>query len=152
MSEQTLSGPWGLDAIRAYLHQARIPVRLAGVAPSGWPVVLSLWFLPESDAIWCSTACTAKIVSLIESNEKCGFEIASEEMPYRGVRGRARATIDPDRGKLVLQSLIDRYLENSKSPLARRLLSRADNEVAIKLEILRYQSWDFSTRMVDEAQ
>jgi hypothetical protein len=152
MSEQTLIGPWDLDAIRAYLHEARIPVRLAGVASSGWPVVLSLWFLPEFDAIWCATARTAKIVSLLEADGRCGFEVASEEMPYRGVRGQARATIHPDRSTIVLQSLIDRYLENRESPLAKWLLSRADNEVAIKLEILRYQSWDFSNRMANETQ
>jgi len=73
-------------------------------------------------------------------------------MPYRGVRGQARATIHPDRSTIVLQSLIDRYLENRESPLAKWLLSRADNEVAIKLEILRYQSWDFSNRMANETQ
>jgi len=152
MSEQTLSGPWSLDDIRVFLAQARIPARIAGIAPSGWPMVLSLWFLPEINVIWCASTQTAKIVSLIEANGRCGFEVASEKMPYRGVRGQARATLHPDRGKAVLQSLVDRYLGDSKSSLAHWLLSRADNEVAIRLEVLRYHSWDFSNRMAEESR
>ena len=81
MSEQTLSGPWSLDDIRVFLAQARIPARIAGIAPSGWPMVLSLWFLPEINVIWCASTQTAKIVSLIEANGRCGFEVASEKMP-----------------------------------------------------------------------
>lgn len=67
--------------------------------------------------------------------------------PYRGVRGQARATIDPKRGEAVLTDLIRRYLGNHETPFARWLLSRSRDEVALRIQPTRLASWDFTERM-----
>jgi hypothetical protein len=141
------AGPWSADAIEQYLRTAVLPVRLASIAADGSPVVLSLWYLYEDGAIWCATQRTARIIARLEREPRCGFEIAADSIPYRGVRGRARATIDVHRGATLLPRLLNRYLGGTDSPLAARLLARAEHEVAICLDHMRVSTWDFTERM-----
>lgn len=144
---EIISGPWSADTIERYLCTAVLPVRLASIAADGSPGVLSLWYLYEEGAIWCATQRTARIVARLEREPRCGFEIAADSIPYRGVRGRARATIDVHRGATLLPRLLNRYLGGTDSPLAVWLLARAGNEVAIRLDHLRVSTWDFTQRM-----
>jgi nitroimidazol reductase NimA-like FMN-containing flavoprotein (pyridoxamine 5'-phosphate oxidase superfamily) len=142
-----IGGPWTADAIETYLRSTVLPIRLASIAADGSPVVLSLWYLYEEGAIWCATQRTARIIGRLDREPRCGFEIAADSIPYRGVRGRAQASIDAQRGTRLLRRLIDRYLGGSASPLASWLLARAESEVAIRLDGMRVSSWDFTARM-----
>ena len=144
---EIIGGPWSMDAIERYLRTAVLPVRLASIAADGSPVVLSLWYLYEDGAIWCATQRTARIIARLEREPRCGFEIAADSIPYRGVRGRARATIDVHRGATLLSRLLNRYLGGTDSPLASWLLARAEHEVAIRLDHMRVSTWDFTGRM-----
>ncbi len=144
---QVIGGPWSGDEIERYLRTVVLPIRLASIAADGSPVVLSLWYLYEEGAIWCATQRTARIIARLEREPRCGFEIAADTTPYRGVRGRAQAAIDVQRGAIMLPRLIHRYLGGTDSPLASWLLARAENEVVIRLDHLRLSTWDFSARM-----
>lgn len=66
--------------------------------------------------------------------------------PYRGVRGQGRASLRREGGTL-LGELLDRYLGGGDSPLARRLLADAADEVAIRVVPTRLASWDYTERM-----
>lgn len=145
---EIIGGPWSADAIERYLRTAVPPVRLASIAADGSPVVLSLWYLFEEGSIWCATQRTSRIIARLEREPRCGFEIAADSIPYRGVRGRARATIDVHRGAILLPRLLKRYLGGTDSPLACWLLARAEHEVAIRLDDLRVSTWDFTDRMM----
>lgn len=135
--------PW----VHGYLDEARIPLRLACNTPSGWPTIVSLWFLPEGGRLWCATPARAHVARLLEADSRCGFEVAENQAPYRGVRGRGRAHLDPGRGEEVLRALVRRYLGDEDTPFARWLLSRDEPELAIAIEIERMTSWDFTRRM-----
>ncbi len=143
----TPKGPWKLSEIDAFLGDARVPVRVAVNGASGHPVLASLWFTRREGRLWCATRRDAHIHQLLEKDPRCGFEVSVEAPPYRGVRGTAVATLDPSRGELVLRELIDRYLGDATSKLARQLLARAEDEVAIGLEPRTLVSWDFTERM-----
>ena len=141
------SGPWTSAEAQSFLCATAIPLRLSAVSPSGFPIVVSLWFVSDKNVIWCATSKAAKVVRFLSANKKCGFEVAADQPPYRGLRGQARAKICPDRGQEILVRLIDRYLENREGRLARWLLARAEGEVAIRLDPIRIQSWDYTSRM-----
>jgi hypothetical protein len=130
-----------------FLEDAVIPVRLAAVMPSQWPVIVSLWFVPLEGSLWCATQGTAKIVEYLKSDPRCAFEVAPEEPPYRGVRGRATATLHPVRGEEVLKILLRRYLGGIDSPLARTLLAKSATEVAVEIRPASVTSWDYRARM-----
>lgn len=137
------------EDVAAYLDEMRIPLRLAVLTQSGWPVVLSLWYVLIDGVLWCATQDTARVVRYLRREPRCGFEVASEQPPYRGVRGQGRATVSPERGEEILGILLDRYLGGKGSSLARRLLARADREVAIGVTPTRVHTWDYTERMRD---
>ena len=146
---KVLAGPWSTNTIEQYLRDTVVPIRLASMEPGGCPVVLSLWYLYAEGAIWCATQRTAHVVKRLEREPRCGFEIAADRLPYRGIRGRAESTIDLGSGATILTRLIKRYLGGTESQLATRLLARAESEVALRLDALRVSTWDFTERMAE---
>jgi nitroimidazol reductase NimA-like FMN-containing flavoprotein (pyridoxamine 5'-phosphate oxidase superfamily) len=133
--------------VAQYLKEMRIPLRLAAVTESGWPLVLSLWYVLDDAKLWCATQNTAKIVRYLEADSRCAFEVASEQPPYRGVRGQGRARLSSERGEQVLDILLDRYLGRRDSPLAQRLLAKRNTEVAIEITPVTLFVWDYTDRM-----
>ena len=140
------SGPWDLAAIESFLAETVIPVRIASAGRTS-PLVQSLWFLFEDDAIWCCTQREAVLTRRVLADPRCGFEVSGDQPPYRGVRGTAKAELLPDRAADVLPRLIQRYLGETPNQLADWLLSRLDREVAIRLHDLRVTTFDFTERM-----
>ncbi len=125
----------------------RVPLRLACRNRDGWPVLASLWFLPEGGRLWCATPASAQVVRWLEAEPRCGFEVSTNDVPYRGVRGRAVAQLDASRGDEILRRLVARYLGSEETPFARWLLSRGLPEMAISLAPESVTRWDFSRRM-----
>jgi len=130
-----------------YLEEAQIPLSLACVTHSGWPMVLSLWYMYSEGRLWCATQKTAKVVEYLRREPRCAFEVAGEAPPYHGVRGQGIPTLNEKRGKEFLERLLWRYLKGIQSPLAKQLLSRSENEVAIEIEPTNMFVWDYSKRM-----
>jgi nitroimidazol reductase NimA-like FMN-containing flavoprotein (pyridoxamine 5'-phosphate oxidase superfamily) len=157
MSEQELSrvirsnSAWSAEQVGQFLQAQRIPLRLACSTADGTPMVCSLWYLYQDGALWCATQQSARVVSYLEDHPQCGFEVAPESMPYRGVRGQGRASISPARGLAVLEQLVDRYLGGRESDFAHWLLARGDREVAIRIAPAWLTSWDFAPRMARAA-
>ncbi len=134
-------------SLAQYYEETRIPLRLSCLSPSGWPVVLSLWYLFENDTLYCATPQNAKVVDFLLAEPRCSFEVASDAPPYCGVRGRAMATINERRGVEILERLLVRYVGDLNAPLAKNLLNRNVVEVAIQLVPQTVYTWNFSKRM-----
>lgn len=132
--------------MESYLLHATIPIRL-GTAGSTGPIVQSMWFDYQDGRIWCSTQSDAVIVRRLRRDPRVGYEVAPDNPPYHGVRGRATADIVPDVSGDVLDRLIAKYLDDPQSGLARWLRSRAATEVSLRLTPVTMRSWDYSSRM-----
>lgn len=130
-----------------YLEEAPIPLSLACVTESGWPMVVSLWYKYSEGKLWCATQRTAKVVEYLRHEPRCAFEVATEAPPYRGVRGQGMAIVNEERGKEILDTLLIRYLKGTQSPLAKQLLSRSEKEVAIEIAPKNLFAWNYSERM-----
>lgn len=139
------SGPWSETEVRTFLTASVIPVRLASMGT--FPMVQSLWFLPDGLELWCATQADSVLARRLRADGRCGFEVSADEPPYRGVRGSGQATLLPDAAADILPRLIDRYAVADDSPLATWLLSRIDTEVAVRISPRTLASWDYSPRM-----
>ena len=142
-----LSGPWDAEAVADHLDRSTIPLRLSAVAPSGWPVVLSLWFVRDGGELLCATQRSASIVQALTASPRCAFEVAGDTPPYHGVRGRARVMVEPDEELAVLTRLAQRYLGGTDGAFARWLLGRPTPEVVLRLDPVSVASWDYRSRM-----
>ncbi len=138
---------WNSRQVESFLNDTRVPMRIACVAGDGYPAVCSLWFFYEDGHLWAATHRNAYIVRLLRKNARVGFEIATNEVPYRGVRGKADVSLHQGEGGPVLARLIDRYLSGTNPQLADWLMSRADEEYALCLSPVTVNSWDYSGRM-----
>ena len=133
-------------AVKSYLDSAVIPIRVATQGPS-WPLVQSLWFLFDGSALWCCTQHDSVVAKRLRKVPRCAFEVAGDDPPYQGVRGRGIASLDPEPAGDLLERLIRRYLADPHSSLANWLRARVPNEVAIRIDTLAVSSWDYSSRM-----
>ena len=144
-------GTWDEERIGAHLEQTVVPLRLASATPDGCPLVVSLWFLWRDGALWCATQRSSRVASCVAREPRCGFEVAGDAPPYRGVRGQGRAEIVAEPAEAILRALLRRYRGTEDDPLGRRLLSRLDGEVAIRIAPRWITSWDFTSRMSPDA-
>jgi len=140
-------GPWSTDQVAAFLAESVIPVRIGVDAGPGGPLVLSVWFVPDGLELIGATRPTSTLVRCLERRPECGFEVAADAPPYRGVRGRARVELDRVGGAATLDRLLGRYLGGMDSPLADRLRAAAADEVGFRLRPASLTSWDYRDRM-----
>mgnify|MGYP002281657110 FL=1 len=157
------TGPWDRDRVDEFLAAARIPVRLGCRTPSDRPWIVSLWFAWDPDAgterdaegdpadppgaIRCATSASADLVEFVEHDPEVSFDVSTNDPPYKGVRGRGRATVVPDEDKRLLRSLLEKYLGGTDNPTADRLLRPDREEVEIRIDVERLHAWDYSGRM-----
>jgi uncharacterized pyridoxamine 5'-phosphate oxidase family protein len=129
------------------LLQKVIPIHFSCITSAGWPIVLSLWYIEKGGKIYCATKKDAKVIQYLKENPKCAFEISPDKPPYMGLRGRGHVTLREDIASEILESLIDRYLGNRNSKLAKLLLSQSSEELAIEITPAKLFSWDYTKRM-----
>ncbi|MFT7689166.1 MAG: hypothetical protein ACI9FB_004534, partial [Candidatus Azotimanducaceae bacterium] len=90
---------------------------------------------------------SSQLVKLLSKNAKCAFEVAPNDPPYKGVRGRGEVTLTRDGVDETLHTLISRYLGDSNNSLAKWLLSRAEQEYVLEIKPTWITSWDYGHRM-----
>ncbi|QCC46558.1 pyridoxamine 5'-phosphate oxidase family protein [Halobellus limi] len=97
----------------------------------------------------CATGADAAVVEYLRNDPEVAFEVSTNEPPYKGVRGRGTASIEPDTDKRLLRSLFERYLGGTDNDLGDFLLDPDREEVRIRIRPERLHSWDFTERMAD---
>ncbi|MBQ0760381.1 MAG: pyridoxamine 5'-phosphate oxidase family protein [Zhongshania sp.] len=135
-----------MDAM-TFLSAQCSPLRLAVIDNDGFPIVCSLWYIADDEHILCASHASAKIIRVLKKNPHCAFEVSVNDLPYKGVRGKAIATLEKDSDGLVLSRLIERYVGSSQPSLKKWLLSRRADEYAIRLKIKTMTTWNYGERM-----
>ncbi|WP_254762221.1 pyridoxamine 5'-phosphate oxidase family protein [Natrinema marinum] len=140
-------GAWTEHEVETFLGEATIPIRIATRRPDGslWPV--ALWYRYREGVLECATGANSNLVRFLRHDPDIGFDISTNDVPYRGIRGTGTTTIERDDGKAVLRDLLERYLGGTDSSLARWLLADDREEVRIEIEPREIYSWDYASRM-----
>lgn len=145
-------GAWTEAEVEAFLRDATIPVRLATLRPDGSLWLVALWFRYRDGVLECATGADADLVRFLRADDRVAFDVSTNDVPYRGVRGNGTASVAPDEDVAVLRSLVERYLGGTDSRLARRLLDDDREEVRIRVDPAVVFSWDYTERMRDVAE
>lgn len=141
------------DEINQFL-QSKLNVQIATIDDEGYPTIQPVWFLYDGQAgkMYTGTQKTTKKVQNIRRNpDKVYFSIDDENFPYKGVKGRASATISEDVQKnlLIIEKINLKYLGTLEHPLAKMLMENTRNGTEVVVEIMpKYLSaWDFGKAM-----
>jgi len=139
---------WSESEIYEFLATIRIPIRVA-TSTDSYPTLCSVWYMfdQQQGELLCASHENSKLVADLKANEKCAFEIAPNKPPYCGVRGKAKVTLTREHARETLATLIENYLGDLDSGLAKWLLSRSDEEYVLRLTPIQITSWDYSERM-----
>jgi len=138
-----------LDAeeIDKFIPDLKIPIRIGFIKSNGVPGVISLWYVCKYDKIYCAVQKTAKIASYLKKNPVCGFEIAADKPPYKGIRGEGTVQLLNETGAYVLDFLMEKYLGEKESTLSKFLRNNSKTEVAIEITPQKISNYDYSERM-----
>ena len=74
-----ISGPWNRDRVQEYLAETRIPMRLAANTDTGFPIVLSLWFLAEADELLAVVHRDARIAKRLKETPCAGHSASCQD-------------------------------------------------------------------------
>jgi nitroimidazol reductase NimA-like FMN-containing flavoprotein (pyridoxamine 5'-phosphate oxidase superfamily) len=132
---------------RKDLINLKVPLRLACLTSSGWPMIVPLWFTFLNNRLYCATQENAKIISYLKKDPRCAFDISTENPPYKGMRGQGKIKINKDCSTEVLEIVIQKYLRNKYKNLTEYLLKKKENEVAIEIIPIKTFYWDYTNRM-----
>ena len=137
------------DEIDKFIPDSKIPIRIGFIKGNSAPAIVSLWYVCKDAKIYCATQKTAKIVSYLQKNPMCGFEIAADKPPYKGIRGEGTVQILNETGAYVLDLLMEKYLKGKESTLSKLLRNNSKTEVAIEITPQKVFHYDYSKRMKD---
>ncbi len=140
-------GTWDGTEVETFLEETTVPMRLATHRPDGSLWLVTLWYRHRDGTLECSTKADAHVVRFLRTDREVAFDISTNQIPYRGIRGNGTATVSADPDKAVLRDLLERYLGGTDSSLANWLLGEDREEVSIRIEPREVYSWDYSDRM-----
>ena len=94
------------------------------------------------------TSKSSSKVKSIQSKPDIYFSIDDENFPYKGVKGKGRATIIDNHSRVVAmaEKINLKYLETLEHPTAKMLMEYAQNgkEVLVEINPKYFATWDFS--------
>ena len=141
-------GAWSGTEVERFLQENRIPLRLSFESRNG-PIIVPLWFeYRDSRMVSCSPE-ESTLVKSLKARPAVAFDVSTNDLPYRGVRGRGRAACTTATDNAQLETLLTKYLGGTDGQLAQWLLNRSGRESIIIIEPEWLTSWDFSERMQD---
>jgi len=79
-----------------FLTDKKLNLLLGTVGKNGDPFIHPVWFLYENEKLYVETSKTSKKVQNIQQKNMVYFCIDDENLPYRGVRGKALVKISTD--------------------------------------------------------
>ena len=146
MDNLSKKSAWNQQELRDFLVSSKIPIRIS-VLDDEYPLICSVWFECLDEKLVIVSHEDSKLAKTLLRQRKCGFEIATNDPPYKGVRGKADVVAEAEGSEDTLRRVIQRYLGGTNQKLASWLLSRVEHEVKFTLHPTWVTSWDYGERM-----
>lgn len=136
--------------IEKFLESSRLNIQLATLDENGYPNIHPTWFYYDRDSekLYLVTQKTTKKVQNIRRNpDKIYFSIDDENSPYKGVKGRAEASISENIQKnvTIVEKMFLKYLGTPDHPLTKTIIETVRNgtEVVVEITPRFFSAWDY---------
>ena len=146
MDNLSRKSAWSQKQLKEFLVSSKIPIRVS-VLDGDYPLICSVWFEYLDGKLIIVSHRESKLAKTLLRQRKGGFEIATNDRPDRGVRGKANVDAELGGSEDTLRRVIQRYLGETNQKLASWLLSRVEHEVKFTLHPTWVTSWDYGERM-----
>ena len=131
-----------------FLTDKKLNLLLGTVDGSGDPFIHPVWFLYENEKLYVETSKTSKKVQNIQQKNMVYFCIDDENLPYRGVRGKALVKIstDVEDNIPIAERIMIKYTGNLENKVAKMLMDgvRAGQSAILEISPEYYSTWDHS--------
>lgn len=134
--------------VQDFLSNSKLNLLLGTVDDKGGPNVHPVWYFYQNGNLYVETGKTAKKAQNIKNNQNVYFCIDDETIPYKGVRGKAFASIIEDVSKMlpIAEKIMLKYTGSLDNKVAQFLLDGVKNgqSVILELEPKYFATWDHS--------
>jgi len=131
-----------------FLTDKKLNLLLGTVNKNGDPFIHPVWFLYENEKLYVETSKTSKKVQNIRHKNMVYFCIDDENLPYRGVRGKALVKIstDVEDNISIAERIMIKYTGNLENKVAKMLMDgvRAGQSAILEISPEYYSTWDHS--------
>lgn len=134
--------------VNEFLKNSKLNLLLGTIDGTDEPNVHPVWYFYENGKLYIETSKTAKKAQNVRNNNAVYFCIDDEKIPYKGVRGKASATIIEEISKMlpIAEKIMIKYTGNLENNVAKFLLDGVKNgsSVLLELEPKYFSTWDHS--------
>jgi PPOX class probable F420-dependent enzyme len=132
--------------------ESKLNLQIATIDEQGEPNIQPVWFYYDKDQgkLLILTSKLAKKTQNLSIRPNIYFSIDDENLPYKGVKGKGKATIVEDPNRIVPQTekISMKYLGTLDHPVAKEMSDRSKNGEGVLVEISPkfFSTWDFGKR------
>ena len=129
--------------------ESKLNLQIATIDEQCEPNIQPVWFYYDKDQgkLLILTSKLAKKTQNLSIRPNIYFSIDDENLPYKGVKGKGKATIVEDPNRIVPQAekISIKYLGTLDHPAAKEMADRSKNGEGILVEISPkfFSTWDF---------
>jgi len=131
-----------------FLTDKKLNLLLGTVGKNGDPFIHPVWFLYENKKLYVETSKISKKVQNIQHKNMVYFCIDDENLPYRGVRGKALVKIstDVEDNIPIAERIMVKYTGDLENKVAKMLMDgvRAGQSAILEISPEYYSTWDHS--------
>jgi len=131
-----------------FLTDKKLNLLLGTVGKNSDPFIHPVWFLYENEKLYVETSKTSKKVQNIRHKNMVYFCIDDENLPYRGVRGKALVKIstDVEDNIPIAERIMIKYTGDLENKVAKMLMDgvRAGQSAILEISPEYYSTWDHS--------
>jgi general stress protein 26 len=144
------SQPMTEDETKSFLTSGKRNIYIATLDEKKEPNIHPVWYVfdPSKEKIYIETSKHSKKKRNLENNKIVYFCVDEPNIPYKGVRGKAKVTIIQDIDSIVpiCENNMKKYLGSLEHPMAKELVSltKRGESIAIELSPLYFSTWDDS--------
>ena len=129
-----------------FLTDKKLNLLLGTVGKNGDPFIHPVWFLYENKKLYVETSKISKKVQNIQHKNTVYFCIDDENLPYRGVRGKALVKIstDVEDNIPIAERIMIKYTGDLENKVAKMLMDgvRAGQSAILEISPEYYSTWD----------